>query len=104
MNGSEVACSSPATPARRVPTSPRYGSAGRPRTTSSAATNSGTIAGVDAPASSASRSKRTPVVTKNAGRKKPKPIASSLRRKSGCVISWSASRLPSLTLRARDLT
>src|SRR5215211_6612428 len=39
----------------------------------------------------ASRSKRTPLETKNTGMKKPNPIASSLRRKSGCVIAWSRS-------------
>ena len=40
---------------------------------------------------SASRSKRTPLVTKKTGMKKPKPIASSLRRKSGWVMTWSRS-------------
>ena len=40
---------------------------------------------------SASRSKRTPLVTKKTGMKTPKPIASSLRRKSGWVMARSVS-------------
>ena len=40
---------------------------------------------------SAPRSKRTPLVTKNTGMKTPNPTASSLRRKSGCVIARSGS-------------
>ncbi len=51
----------------------------------------GTISRLDADAVSASRSKRTPLVTKKAGTKKPNPTASSLGRKSGWVIASSRS-------------
>jgi hypothetical protein len=91
MNGSDVACMSQATVVCRASISVRYTSAGRPRAASKAARKIETMTRFDTDDVSASRSKRTPLVTKNAGMKTPKPTASSLRRKSGWVITSSRS-------------
>ena len=91
MNGSDVAWRIPAIAARCPPTSCLYRSAGTPRTASSAARKIGTITSAFVLPNSASRSKFRPVVTKNTGMNTPNPIASSLRRNSGCVIAWSRS-------------
>ena len=64
---------------------------GRPRTTTSAARKIGTRATAEPSCSSASRSKRIPLVTKKNGTKTPKPTASSLCRNSGWVVISSRS-------------
>ncbi len=58
MNASEVAWSSAAAAISRGPTAPRYRTVGRPRTTSSANTNSGTCRTVDGRAKSAPRASK----------------------------------------------
>jgi hypothetical protein len=71
MNGSDVAWSIPATNALRAPTSGRYTTAGIPRTTTRATRKIGTSASVEESLRRASRSKVTPLVTKNTGTRKP---------------------------------
>ena len=97
MNGSDVACRS-AGDRRARGAEQRRGRAARAARARRAARRgtAGPSSSVEAPASSASRSNRTPLVTKKTGMKKPKPIASSLRRKSGCVITSSRSTSESI--------